>query len=67
VGFIVSPREAASVAQAARASTVAVDGTWHIADAAGGVAVQATDDHDAGVVRLIAVVEDEVVAESADF
>ncbi len=38
------------------------DGTVHVGDAAGGIAVQPTDDHDAGVVRLIAVVEDEIVA-----
>jgi hypothetical protein len=34
------------------------DGAFHAGDAAGGVAVQATDDHDAAIVRLIAVVED---------
>lgn len=38
------------------------DGTVKVGDAGGGVAVEATDDHDAAVVRLVAVVEDEVVA-----
>ena len=38
------------------------DGALQVGDAAGRVAVQPPDDHDAGVVRLIAVVQDEIVA-----